>query len=130
MVVGWRSLLVFELAALGACVPRGTFRCDTSAQCGEDGHCEANGYCSRPDDSCTSGSRYAIYAPDGIGGTCVPSGCLVALGHSHACMRSEDNQVACWGDNARGQLGVGDRIDRSELRDPIAELDGARAVAA
>src|SRR5258708_38634553 len=101
MVVGWRSLLVFELAALGACIPRGEFRCEMDADCGTGGRCEANHYCSKPDESCDSGYRYSVYAPDGIGGTCA-SGCLVSLGYSHACLRGEDNLVACWGDNARG----------------------------
>src|SRR5262245_31028832 len=115
MVVGWRSLLVFELAGLAACVPRGEYRCEWSNQCGTEGRCEANHYCSKPDDACASGYRYTMYAPDGIADACAPSSCLVSLGHSHACLRSEDNQVACWGDNALGQLGTGDRIDRSML---------------
>lgn len=39
----------------------------------------------------------------------------LALGHNHTCFITSDEQVKCWGDNAKGQLGNGART--------IKELD-------
>src|SRR6185369_5831642 len=91
--VAWRWLLVFELAALGACVDRGTFICDEDAQCGMGGRCEANGYCSATDGKCESGYRYSAYAPDGVADQCVASGCVLALGGAHGCARDDTGEV-------------------------------------
>lgn len=37
----------------------------------------------------------------------------IALGGAHACARSADGSVRCWGDNAAGQLGLGDTQNRA-----------------
>ena len=34
----------------------------------------------------------------------------IAAGHTHACDVSQTGQLRCWGDNARGQLGSGNRF--------------------
>jgi len=36
----------------------------------------------------------------------------IAAGDSHACALLGDGRVACWGDNAHGQLGAGDTLER------------------
>jgi alpha-tubulin suppressor-like RCC1 family protein len=36
----------------------------------------------------------------------------LSVGASHACVQLDDNSVKCWGDNAEGQLGLGDVILR------------------
>ncbi len=36
----------------------------------------------------------------------------IVAGDHHACARLENHQLACWGANDRGQLGIGDTADR------------------
>ncbi len=70
------SLLVVSAVASGGCTASGTFACETDPACvlnGVDGTCEASGYCSFPDDTCSSGKRYGALAPAGIGSQCVPT---------------------------------------------------------
>jgi E3 ubiquitin-protein ligase HERC3 len=38
----------------------------------------------------------------------------IAAGHYHACAILTENAVKCWGENAHGQLGVGDLEDRGD----------------
>lgn len=41
----------------------------------------------------------------------------LGVGHSHACVRYSSGDVACWGKNAEGQLGLGNKDDvGSDLR--------------
>ncbi|HWB73867.1 MAG TPA: hypothetical protein VG755_02905, partial [Nannocystaceae bacterium] len=70
------------LAAAIACSP-GVFACIESSDCrsGEVvGTCEANGWCSFPDDACPSGARYGDHAGAGLAGECVPSGSASTTG--------------------------------------------------
>lgn len=51
----------------------------------------------------------------------------VVAGKNHGCARLEDGQVACWGSNARGQLGVGmegDLLVMSAVAMPVTGLSG------
>jgi hypothetical protein len=72
-------LAVAALAACtaSACTAHDDFACAMDTQCvagtGAQGHCEESGFCSFPDDTCASGSRYGEYGPAGIGGVCVPA---------------------------------------------------------
>ncbi len=53
------------------------------------------------------GSRRVDQRPDLEGSVEIHSG------DSHRCVRTDDGEVRCWGENLRGQLGVGDRDDRA-----------------
>lgn len=58
------------VAAVSACAPDAAFHCTSTQQCrtgGQTGTCETTGFCSFPDPSCPSGSRYM----DGSGDECV-----------------------------------------------------------
>jgi alpha-tubulin suppressor-like RCC1 family protein len=110
------------LFVVGGCtpIPR-AFRCAQSSQCvngGVAGSCEANGWCSFPDASCTStGRRYGQYVGDGLAGMCIVEpavgGCVaqLALGAAHGCALRSDGTLACWGKNDHGQLGTGATSD-------------------
>ncbi|HSD87676.1 MAG TPA: hypothetical protein VLB44_09175, partial [Kofleriaceae bacterium] len=62
------------LALVAACSgPRNAFECTDNASCrmgGTTGTCEVNGFCSFPDPTCTSGSRYGA-ASGSVSGVCV-----------------------------------------------------------
>ena len=66
-----RGWLVASLLLLGGCSTSGIFTCTEDADCGDDGRCEANGYCSFPDASCPSGRRFGVHAPEFIAKQCV-----------------------------------------------------------
>ena len=38
----------------------------------------------------------------------------IAAGHMHACALLKDGSVKCWGNNAGGQLGLGDMQNRGD----------------
>lgn len=50
----------------------------------------------------------------------------LATGGRHACALLDDGNVKCWGDNSRGQLGLGDTDNRGD--DPGEMGDALRAV--
>jgi alpha-tubulin suppressor-like RCC1 family protein len=47
----------------------------------------------------------------------------VAAGRAHACALLDTGGVRCWGDNAFGQLGAGDRASHSAFSSPTAIVD-------
>jgi alpha-tubulin suppressor-like RCC1 family protein len=53
----------------------------------------------------------------------------VSVGLGHACARQVDNQVACWGFNANGQLGIGTTTNSSRAV-PVPGLGDALSVSA
>ncbi len=74
---GWRLGLAGLVAGSAAawlisCAAGDAFSCESHAQCGEGGTCEASGYCSFADSRCPSGQVYGEHAPGGIAGECVP----------------------------------------------------------
>jgi hypothetical protein len=65
------SVIVAACLAAGCGVQSG-FQCVDDTQCGPTGGtCQADGWCSFPDDVCASGQRYGEHAGDGLGGACV-----------------------------------------------------------
>jgi alpha-tubulin suppressor-like RCC1 family protein len=51
----------------------------------------------------------------------------LALGYSHTCAILDDDSMKCWGDNSRGQLGIGSTVNQS--RAPLMGVDfGGRKV--
>lgn len=72
MSVRW--LQVVALALSSGCGVAAAFPCDASSQCldaGVAGVCQADGWCSFPDDGCASGQRYGAHAGDDMAGLCV-----------------------------------------------------------
>lgn len=66
----------FALGGLGAIASgcgSSTFACSNDSQCQSDaaGTCQANGYCSFPDEACPSGQRFGDAAPSGVADECV-----------------------------------------------------------
>ncbi len=69
-----RRFALLGVLACDACLDPTTFACESDAQCmrgGIPGTCEAEGYCSFPDDTCASNRRFAELAPSAIAGVCV-----------------------------------------------------------
>lgn len=65
--------MVGLLLALPACPTYDVFTCSSDADCQGDGvgQCEANGFCSFPDQQCPSGRRYGELAGGGFANDCV-----------------------------------------------------------
>jgi alpha-tubulin suppressor-like RCC1 family protein len=102
------------LAAFTGCgVDRHAFECETDAQCGTGGRCEAEGYCSAVDASCVeSGYRFVDSSPGDLANTCTRvCAADVVAGGSTTCVRLADNTVQCFGANSTGQLGLGGADD-------------------
>jgi alpha-tubulin suppressor-like RCC1 family protein len=51
----------------------------------------------------------------------------VALGQNHGCAILDTRQLACWGRNDRGQLGLGDTLNRS-TPGPVVNVGAGRSV--
>jgi hypothetical protein len=67
--------LVTFCILLTACGQPRSFHCTSDGQCvnaGVPGRCEADGFCSFPDVTCASGSRYGDHAAPDVRDTCVP----------------------------------------------------------
>ncbi len=77
------------------------------------------------------GSQSNSSSPINVVGLRAPAIALTA-GFYHTCAALQDGSVACWGDNARGQLGDDSREDRlqpvavQDLSDSIAKLAAGR----
>jgi alpha-tubulin suppressor-like RCC1 family protein len=72
---------------------------DRCVECLDASHCDDGNFCTADrcnfDDTCTST----------LNEDCIAQ---VTVGVSHSCARFAGGNVACWGGNASGQLGVGD----------------------
>ena len=76
MFVGRGLQVLLVVGMIFGCTASGTFECRDDDACvvaDVPGRCEANGYCSFPDDDCGSGRRFGDRAPNEIAGTCVPA---------------------------------------------------------
>lgn len=58
----------------------------------------------------------------------------IACGDSHACALSDQGLVKCWGENKRGQLGLGDKLNRGKspenMGDKLPTLAGLNKIQA
>ncbi len=66
-----RTLLFLAVVASAGCLRKTEYKCSSNTQCGGGGQCEAVGYCSFADASCTSGRRYADLAGSTFANKCV-----------------------------------------------------------
>lgn len=79
--------------------------------CDENSTCNALGQCVPSDvdpDRCREPGQCLV--PDDWVPKVPPVGVPIAAitaGHQHACALFEDGRIKCWGDNSRGQLGIG-----------------------
>jgi alpha-tubulin suppressor-like RCC1 family protein len=107
-------------ASCRGCVPR-------LARCSSPSKLEVCGEAERfdPAPACPS------WAPSCAGAECAPELSLSA-GGAHVCAKLSTDEVVCWGENASGQLGTGDRWKRrsSELDPELTKvaLGGAARV--
>ncbi len=63
---GWATLAL----AVGGCFEPGVYACRDPNAC-DDGVCEPSGFCSYPDEDCSSRRRYSSLAGDGLARVCV-----------------------------------------------------------
>ncbi len=81
--------------------------CDLGEQCtGDVGDaCPTDGFAA-------AGSECAGGLCNGKTAVCNVCPVALALGRRHSCARKSDGTLWCWGDNERGQLGVGSATDK------------------
>lgn len=136
MLRDWGLAALVGTAA--ACIGPQPFACTDDAQCrldGAEGWCEAERFCSYPDEGCDSRRRFESEAPGELGGECVELGgtsddggsegsgsdasgssdtgvsdeCvafdMVHGGVRHTCARDVEGELWCWGENLFGQQG-------------------------
>ncbi len=102
--------------------------------------CGTSGVESLPDASAADanttdangGAPDASAADANIADTSLPDAAVVpritiAPGYDHTCAILDDNSVKCWGSNASGELGLGDRNQRgnnaNEMGDKLPKVD-------
>lgn len=71
-----RTFAICLLVAITTgCLRNTAFKCESDADCGASGACEAIGYCSFPNTACAdSGRSFSDSAGQNLPGTCVPAG--------------------------------------------------------
>src|SRR5262245_36286122 len=81
--------------------------------------------------SACGGGKGSTANPDGSvptdSGSAICSAVQLAVGSYHACVRSAEGGVWCWGENKYGQLGDGSNVDR-RLPVRVASLVGVADV--
>lgn len=70
-------------------------------------------------------------SPTPVEVTGLPDATAIALGYSHSCALRTDRQVACWGDNFAGQLGVDPEATAARTTPGVVPgLDNVTAISA
>ena len=119
--------LLASLLAAGCSTP--IFVCSSDDSCNRDGgQCEADGFCSFPDNACDSGRRYSEFAGDGLSGTCVDatggsSSSTTAVTTTTSTGTSGTSETGSTGDNPLPSCGDG-VLDDGELCDDGNTADG------
>lgn len=70
-------MIAVAVASAAACANRSPYQCTATDQCvlgGQQGFCEAEGFCSFSDPGCDSGRRFEPNAGGGLGGSCTSGG--------------------------------------------------------
>lgn len=99
------SALALALTLVVGCSPRGVFQCVSDDQCGAEGRCEGNGYCSFPDDDCPEGRRYGSSSAVGVADQCVePSESTTS---ADATSGSQTSSAASGGETSLGTTADG-----------------------
>ncbi len=111
----------FELDQHGACVDVDECKdalddCDAVASCVNDA---GTFHCACPSTHWGSGH--------GSSG-CDARAVALAAGRAHTCALLADGRVKCWGDNAKGQLGIGDTEARGDEPGELADALPATAL--
>lgn len=97
-------LIAMLLAACG--VDDHPFVCERDDQCGTNGRCEAEGYCSAPDAKCTeSGYRFVNSSSPELANECVLT-CAEAVyaGGNETCVRRTDKTIVCGDETGLGPV--------------------------
>ncbi|MFO0590319.1 MAG: DUF4215 domain-containing protein [Polyangiaceae bacterium] len=93
------------------CVTLGQVYCWGDNGSGQLGRGDTNNVGDEP------GEMEALWASSGIslGGPTQNVGWdRIAFGRAHMCVRLDDDRIKCWGDNSKGQLGLGDTENRGD----------------
>ena len=113
---GDRKIEAGEACDAGMTSPEGGCGVDCKAICG-DGVVETE--FEQCDDANT-------VSGDGCSATCTWEPVGLSLGGAHTCALSASGVLKCWGENASGQLGLGDSRRRGDDPGEIAELPAVR----
>ncbi|HWB81383.1 MAG TPA: LamG domain-containing protein [Nannocystaceae bacterium] len=97
-----RSSVLALSIALGC--GRDVFACKQTADCGPNGACEPDGWCSFPDDACDSGRRYGHWVGDGLADHCVPSGVADTGGTTTSTSTTTTNAVTTASMDSTGMM--------------------------
>lgn len=123
------SALVTVFSALAGC-SGAVFTCIDDDAC-PGGACQADGYCSFPDDACGSGQRYGEHAPASVAGDCVgeptaggssPDGSTVPTGDPSATSGGVDPTFTT-GDSSAGPTPMTTAEVTSDPTEPTTMTD-------
>lgn len=93
------TLLIIAITASAGCLRSTTFQCENSAQCGSEGVCEPDRYCSFPSSDCASMRAYGDNSGPNSG-ECVGGGSGSEAGMEMPLPGSEPVPMGCPGDFA------------------------------
>lgn len=111
--------------ALGACLGMRAYTCVDDEQCvqdGEQGFCEATGWCSFADDDCDSERRYGKWAGMGLAGRCTTRDAATSGGDTVADGDVSDEGSTSTDEGSETSASTGDDGCDTECVSPGAQL--------